>query len=171
MEVVLAAIADGGMPHLADPTISASKSGRHEGASQPAGPRHIVTTPKIGGKTVPIPHWTGTDPNGIAAAYCIPAHLVGEPVVQSRPINPSPAAMALNGVSYNIARSFGPAIGGIVVAAADAVAAFAAGEGTRIHRGTSRMISNPKLLAVVGQDLVASPADPGAVLLQALQDD
>ncbi len=36
-----------------------------------------------------------------------------------------PAAVALNGISYNIARSFGPAIGGIVVAAAGAVAAFA----------------------------------------------
>lgn len=37
-----------------------------------------------------------------------------------------PAAVALNGISYNIARSFGPAVGGIVVAAAGAVAAFAA---------------------------------------------
>ncbi|MGY2850320.1 MULTISPECIES: MFS transporter [Bradyrhizobium] len=37
-----------------------------------------------------------------------------------------PAAVALNGISYNIARSFGPAIGGIVVASAGAVAAFAA---------------------------------------------
>jgi MFS family permease len=37
-----------------------------------------------------------------------------------------PSAVALNGISYNIARSFGPAIGGIIVAAAGAVAAFAA---------------------------------------------
>lgn len=36
-----------------------------------------------------------------------------------------PAAIALNGVSYNIARSFGPAIGGVIVAAAGASAAFA----------------------------------------------
>jgi MFS family permease len=36
-----------------------------------------------------------------------------------------PAAVALNGISYNIARSFGPAIGGLVVATAGAVAAFA----------------------------------------------
>lgn len=36
-----------------------------------------------------------------------------------------PAAVALNSISYNIARSVGPAIGGIVVAAAGAVAAFA----------------------------------------------
>jgi MFS family permease len=37
-----------------------------------------------------------------------------------------PAAVALNGISYNIARSFGPAIGGIIVATAGAVAAFSA---------------------------------------------
>ncbi|WP_407114683.1 MFS transporter [Bradyrhizobium sp. LMG 9283] len=36
-----------------------------------------------------------------------------------------PAAVALNGISYNIARSFGPAIGGVVVATTGAVAAFA----------------------------------------------
>lgn len=36
-----------------------------------------------------------------------------------------PAAVALNSISYNIARSVGPAIGGIVVATAGAVATFA----------------------------------------------
>jgi len=36
-----------------------------------------------------------------------------------------PSAIALNGISYNIARSFGPAIGGVIVAAAGATAAFA----------------------------------------------
>jgi MFS family permease len=36
-----------------------------------------------------------------------------------------PAAVALSAVSYNIARSFGPAVGGIVVLAAGATAAFA----------------------------------------------
>lgn len=36
-----------------------------------------------------------------------------------------PAAVALNGISYNIARSVGPAVGGIIVAAAGAMAAFA----------------------------------------------
>jgi len=35
-----------------------------------------------------------------------------------------PAAIALNSISYNIARSFGPAIGGIIVAAAGAKASF-----------------------------------------------
>jgi MFS family permease len=35
-----------------------------------------------------------------------------------------PQAVALNGISFNIARSFGPAIGGAIVAAAGAVASF-----------------------------------------------
>ncbi len=35
-----------------------------------------------------------------------------------------PQAVALNGISFNIARSFGPAIGGVIVAAAGAVASF-----------------------------------------------
>jgi MFS family permease len=37
-----------------------------------------------------------------------------------------PAAITLNSISFNIARSFGPAIGGVIVAAAGSVAAFAA---------------------------------------------
>jgi MFS family permease len=37
-----------------------------------------------------------------------------------------PQAVALNGISFNIARSFGPAIGGVIVATAGAVASFAA---------------------------------------------
>jgi len=37
-----------------------------------------------------------------------------------------PQAVALNGISYNVARSFGPAIGGIIVATAGVSAAFAA---------------------------------------------
>src|SRR5262249_52902459 len=36
-----------------------------------------------------------------------------------------PSAVALNGISYNIARSIGPAIGGVIVAAAGSVTAFA----------------------------------------------
>jgi MFS family permease len=47
-------------------------------------------------------------------------------VSEQVPAETMPAAVALNGISYNIARSFGPAIGGIVVATAGAVAAFAA---------------------------------------------
>jgi MFS family permease len=37
-----------------------------------------------------------------------------------------PQAVTLNGISFNIARSFGPAIGGVIVAAAGAVASFVA---------------------------------------------
>ena len=47
-------------------------------------------------------------------------------VSEQVPADTLPAAVALNGISYNIARSFGPAIGGIIVATAGAVAAFAA---------------------------------------------
>jgi MFS family permease len=46
-------------------------------------------------------------------------------VTEQVPSEALPAAIALNGISYNIARSLGPAIGGIVVAAAGAMAAFA----------------------------------------------
>jgi len=46
---------------------------------------------------------------------------VGEQV----PSNALPSAIALNGISYNIARSFGPAIGGVIVTSAGAIAAFA----------------------------------------------
>jgi len=47
-------------------------------------------------------------------------------VSEQVPAEHLPAAVALNGISYNIARSFGPAIGGVIVASAGAVAAFAA---------------------------------------------
>jgi MFS family permease len=46
-------------------------------------------------------------------------------VSEQVPAETLPSAVALNGISYNIARSFGPAIGGIVVATAGAMAAFA----------------------------------------------
>lgn len=46
-------------------------------------------------------------------------------VSEQVPTEALPAAVTLNGISFNIARSFGPAIGGIVVAIAGAVAAFA----------------------------------------------
>ena len=46
-------------------------------------------------------------------------------VTEQVPADLLPSAVALNGISYNIARSFGPAIGGIIVATAGAVAAFA----------------------------------------------
>lgn len=40
------------------------------------------------------------------------------------PMQRLPAAISLNSISFNIARSFGPAIGGLIVAAAGATAAF-----------------------------------------------
>ncbi|MBP0114379.1 MFS transporter [Bradyrhizobium vignae] len=46
-------------------------------------------------------------------------------VSEQVPTETLPAAIALNGISYNIARSFGPAIGGLIVATAGAVLAFA----------------------------------------------
>jgi MFS family permease len=46
-------------------------------------------------------------------------------VTEQVPPEALPSAVALNGISYNIARSVGPAIGGIVVGFAGAVAAFA----------------------------------------------
>jgi len=46
-------------------------------------------------------------------------------VSEQVPAEALPSAVALNGISYNLARSFGPAIGGIIVASAGAVAAFA----------------------------------------------
>ena len=46
---------------------------------------------------------------------------VGEQV----PAEDLPSAVALNGISYNLARSFGPAIGGAIVASLGALAAFA----------------------------------------------
>src|ERR1700748_2843401 len=47
-------------------------------------------------------------------------------VSEQVPADMLPSAVALNGISYNIARSFAPGIGGIIVAALGAVAAFAA---------------------------------------------
>src|ERR1700731_1663883 len=78
--------------------------------------------------------WLGLVTPEILLAFCF---IVGSgmalfgPAWQSSvseqvPAETLPSAVALNGISYNIARSFGPAIGGIVVATAGAVAAFAA---------------------------------------------
>jgi predicted MFS family arabinose efflux permease len=45
-------------------------------------------------------------------------------VSEQVPTETLPSAIALNSISYNIARSFGPAIGGVIVSLAGAVAAF-----------------------------------------------
>ncbi len=47
-------------------------------------------------------------------------------VSEQVPAKALPQAVALNSISYNIARSFGPALGGIIVATAGAFAAFSA---------------------------------------------
>lgn len=48
----------------------------------------------------------------------------GAAVNEQVPTNVLPAAVALNGISYNVARSLGPAIGGLIVAAGGGLAAF-----------------------------------------------
>lgn len=60
---------------------------------------------------------------GSGAALMAPAWLSS--VNEQVPADALPAAVTLNGISFNIARSIGPAIGGIVVAVAGTVAAFA----------------------------------------------
>jgi len=47
-------------------------------------------------------------------------------VSEQVPVEALPSAVALNSISFNIARSFGPAIGGVIVATVGAVAAFIA---------------------------------------------
>ncbi len=88
----------------------------------------------VGATTLSVLAWLGLVTPEILLTFCF---IVGSgmalfgPAWQSSvseqvPSETLPSAVALNGISYNIARSFGPAIGGIVVAAAGAVAAFAA---------------------------------------------
>lgn len=87
----------------------------------------------VGATALTVLDWFGMVMPQILLAFCF---VVGSgmalfgPAWQSSvseqvPEDILPAAVALNGISYNIARSFGPAIGGIVVATAGAVAAFA----------------------------------------------
>jgi MFS family permease len=88
----------------------------------------------IGATALTVLAWFGAVTPEILLAFCF---VVGSgmalfgpawqaSVSEQVPAETLPAAVALNGISYNIARSFGPAIGGIVVATAGAVAAFAA---------------------------------------------
>src|SRR6266487_4865382 len=87
----------------------------------------------VGATALSVLAWLGLVTPEILLAFCF---IVGSgmalfgPALQSSvseqvPAETLPSAVALNGISYNIARSFGPAIGGIVVATAGAVAAFA----------------------------------------------
>src|SRR5258705_13943181 len=86
-----------------------------------------------GATTLSVLAWLGLLPPPILLTFCF---VVGSgmalfgPAWQSSvseqvPAETLPSAVALNGISYNIARSFGPAIGGIVVCTAGAGAAFA----------------------------------------------
>jgi len=85
-----------------------------------------------GAATLSILFWFGLVTPNVLLALCF---VVGSgmalfgPAWQSSvseqvPTETLPSAVALNGISYNIARSFGPAIGGVIVASAGAVAAF-----------------------------------------------
>ncbi len=87
----------------------------------------------VGATTLTVLAWFGLVTPNILLALCF---VVGSgmalfgpawqaSVSEQVPTETLPAAVALNGISYNIARSFGPAIGGLVVATAGAVAAFA----------------------------------------------
>src|SRR3979490_2640870 len=87
-----------------------------------------------GATALSVRAWLGLVTPQILLAFCF---IVGTgmalmgPAWQSSvseqvPSETLPAAGALNGISYNIARSFGPAVGGIIVATSGAVAAFAA---------------------------------------------
>src|SRR5258706_10677123 len=91
----------------------------------------------VGATALSVLAWLGLVTPKILLAFCF---IVGSgmalfgPAWQSSvsgqvPAGTLPSAGALNGISYNIARSFGPAIGGLVVATAGAVAAFAINAG------------------------------------------
>ncbi|MCK1574176.1 MFS transporter [Bradyrhizobium sp. 174] len=69
-------------------------------------------------------------------------------VSEQVPADILPAAIALNGISFNIARSFGPAIGGVVVASAGAVAAF----------GLNALLYLPLLVALFFWKRAATPS-------------
>lgn len=77
--------------------------------------------------------WTGVLTPWLLLVFCF---LIGAGVALYNPawqasvgeqVSPQhlPAAIALGTISYNVARSFGPALGGVIVAAFGAVAAFA----------------------------------------------
>ena len=87
----------------------------------------------VGATALSVLAWLGLVTPEVLLAFCF---IVGSgmalfgPAWQSSvseqvPAETLPSAVALNGISYNIARSFGPAIGGVIVATSGAVAAFA----------------------------------------------
>jgi MFS family permease len=72
----------------------------------------------------------------------------GAAVNEQVPADVLPAAIALNGISYNVARSFGPAIGGLIVAAGGGLAAY----------GTAALFYVPLLLALYAWKRVSEPS-------------
>jgi len=83
----------------------------------------------VGATALSVMAWLGLVTPNILLAFCfiVAAHGAVRAAWQASvseqvPPETLPSAVALNGISYNIARSFGPAIGGIVVATAGAVA-------------------------------------------------
>ncbi|WP_407185350.1 MFS transporter [Bradyrhizobium centrosematis] len=86
-----------------------------------------------GATALTVLDWSGFTTPTLLLAFCFSVGsgmaLMGpawqSSVSEQVPSEALPAAVALNGISYNIARSVGPAIGGIVVASAGARAAFA----------------------------------------------
>lgn len=83
---------------------------------------------------------------GSGAALMGPAWLSS--INEQVPAEALPAAVTLTGISFNIARSIGPAIGGIVVAAAGAMAAFA----------FNALLYLPLILAVIFWKRAAEPS-------------
>src|SRR5438552_5806794 len=87
----------------------------------------------VGATALTVIAWLGLITPNILLAFCFVVGtgmaLMGpawqSSVSEQVPPENLPAAVALNGISFNIARSFGPAIGGVIVATAGAVAAFA----------------------------------------------
>src|SRR5882762_5746866 len=87
----------------------------------------------VGATVLTVLAWFGLVTPNVLLAFCF---IVGSgmalfgpawqaSVSEQVPAETLPSAVALNGISYNIARSLGPAIGGIVVATSGAMAAFA----------------------------------------------
>ncbi len=88
----------------------------------------------LGSVCLSVTAWLGLMTPGLLLLFCF---IVGSGIAlfgpawqasvsEQVPAAALPAAVALNGISYNIARSFGPAIGGVIVVVAGGTAAFVA---------------------------------------------
>jgi MFS family permease len=86
-----------------------------------AGAGSLTLLARLGGIT-PVTLLTFCFVIGLGTTLFSPAWQAS--VTEQVPPESLPAAVALNSISYNIARSVGPAIGGMILAAAGAVAAF-----------------------------------------------